>query len=1277
MEPLKRAAAAIVLQEALKDEGPQAVGDKLQELRQAIHSHISSLPARERPAARVRLNLLAEQIALEIVAGKILGGNIAESGGSGGDYMHDGPDDANDDAGGSAARDAERIERRKLAYEAAAAGSLSIIARVNALLTGATRRQCDVCTSDAVVCDSNTWCLKCPLCDKNAQLTYSLFPSISRYVMSPFDGLQVPKLLLPTEFVLNDGSSFINSMVLPEPIELAAPCDVCVERSKFSFSRWKAHLWEAKSSITVYTPGGTFSAARVTHVHCAEKNCTHSMPFPAAATPPTTINAPTLYVKLSLHASISTRLLNLYSEMNNSLKYGLPAEAVISHLAALGTSHTSIIPEERVRAALYATFVQDACIADLLHPTGILCLRCPTSSPRLPVKTTQAVTTEPPLNVSTVIVSSILECATTSNEVVSSVIPLGLDDGVELITLAMGAAQLSNLGTASIAQPLTKNSITELYEQRLVSFTLYSAPLRLYVDGILKLFVFGGSGGGDGINLGDKPINHPLSEVTCMIADWNSTLKKHPSSEGSATSCSGGNADFTASSEGEKSGSAASARKIQIYGSVLSACEHDAFYMCQGLPGGEQHVYHLNALLLVARSLGDVILISDISCQLMRTFARLAAEDPAFIYKFVEHLWPGKFSAATLTTAVGQDHAVFCTVVFTRIDEVIEEARVRVIIDALHCEGHLCSSLYGAPFKIGAGTGAPSIEALFSRLGPRGVNMRSMATSTEQTMLAATLLQFNATTALDAVRTSARRIIAVLDRLAEAVENFEIEMRTLDPLRPTDVELEIAAENNRVLAAAPNKPSGVAKAVHFLARATELVFSLRFCVATVAQGSTRSKNIDNVESKAIRDLFSTMTIPRNWPRPKYFTVSEAMGLLEAWDILTETARRKARPEIARANENADASIVRLVEALRGYYVEYKRLSSQISDGPGLKKAVTDRLQVQRSTVTKSIDRTLTALKTFSVNSKHRDLQIAVWPTPTKFCAAVNVAEVLPERFSLHIVGNGGPGIGRAVILKNRVARRTEDVTEARQNIARLPVNLDYAATALEHQARIAAALLRSPPSTEKELLTCIGVNYIFPSLNTTLDQPLATLPDSLLLRPHVLSPTGEAGLQLLISRNITAVARLRKDEASAKRLLAAVTLVPAGSIPSWDRRQVYATRYVSQLLEGTCTPEQFALHLTSFRGFPRGKAARRGVTLRSVDITGDDDDGEGVHEGAAGDDSNADDSDDDIIIVEDDDDDDDDDADEAAGRVEGSVEAGASVSATGGGDVEVGESAVD
>ena len=189
MEPLRKAAAAIALTDMFEEIGPRAVGTGLQELRRTLNDCISSLPPQDRNAAKEKIAGLANEFAFRIVAGALFGVD-RERGGN--DDCCDGPGPDNQGNDNDSTPDTELAERRRLAFEAVAAKPLSIFKRVHALLGGATRRQCDKCSTDAVVCDSNNWCLMCPLCDKGAQLANSSGPSFTRYVLSEFNGVQVP-----------------------------------------------------------------------------------------------------------------------------------------------------------------------------------------------------------------------------------------------------------------------------------------------------------------------------------------------------------------------------------------------------------------------------------------------------------------------------------------------------------------------------------------------------------------------------------------------------------------------------------------------------------------------------------------------------------------------------------------------------------------------------------------------------------------------------------------------------------------------------------------------------------------------------------------------------------------------------------------------------------------------------------------------------------------------------------------------------------------------------
>ena len=1269
VKALTQAAAVEALALSTAALGTQRVGEALRALRNEIDDVRASLS----PAGRTEFDraLIARATAYGIhVLRNITNPNgtdddIEDGGGGGGGGFDDGPSYYEN----YVPRDVKRIESRRIAFALESARALGLIERVLQLLLS--HIDCDNCTNKAVVYDSVSESSLCVQCDKRGQIAYSDSPSFTRWVLTLFHRVKVPTQLKPNEFVSESGDGTVSFNALPEPIKVAAICELCVHsNSNRTCSRWVADKCEDKCTITVFTPDGTFSAARAITLRCTGKKCTNTAPAGTFATIATS-GASLTYATVSLHTRISISLLDTYAQLNLVTKHGITAEAVVSHLSSMCTAGDSNPPEEAVRAALFAHFAHYACVKDELYPTRLVCLRCPSqaqpnASTTLPVEVRASHDT--PLAVGAVGVDTTMETVcevgndTAIGEAVSGV-------GTDLITEdEFGGGLATQDETLVINLPVPSsddvyNDTEELHLQ--INRDLRStAPCILFVDGNMKLFVYKGTGGGDGMILGDDQIVCSLTSINLILEYWRSLIERNPPPSGTSDSaCSGGDADFTASSEGDKSGS----RPLQLTGEVLAACPHDAYFTCLGLPKGEQHVYHLMVLLRLARSLGDVILFSDITCMLMRTFARLAANDPAFIFKIVEMMWPGEYSAAMLTTEKGADHAVFCKVVFIRVGGAIESARVRVIIDALHCEGHLCVWIYGAPFKVGAGTGAPSIESTFNRLGPRFVSLRKAATSTHDTLLNAQLQQWNAFLSLNAVVDSARHWLQTLDRRTAAEESFMAEMALLVP-RPTSAELGGVIAANQLLVDTPRKPVSVGKAFILANRATTLVFQLRSLIASITKRATRSNSDDDANNSTIQDFFSNTVIPLGFARPRFHSYNEATRLLELWEDRTATVLRKARPEIARDGELVDATILRLVSGLRVYFVEFKRLTSAIKGDAKAQQKVVNRLVIQRSTVVRGLDASLKSLSAYSARSLHKDLQSAVWPTVAIFCAGENVADVLPKRFAVQVPGIR-EDIGKAAVLSARLFRRREEVAMAEQVNNDLPGNLKYAASILELQAKLAAAFIRSPPATEEEILIKIGRNYIFPSSKKVGDQPLSTPRGSLLLGSHVLSPKGLAALLLLISRNTLSAARLRLDADGAERLLAAQILVPSDSQPSWDIRQIYATRYISQLLAGKCSPVQFASYVTTDRGHPRRRVKVK-VPVRSVDTVGDDEDG--VHEGVVDDESDADDSDD-VVVVEDDESDDDDDADDAAeGTGEATVESGG-VDMDNSGDNEGGE----
>ena len=1219
MKELLKAAAVEALVLLTADLGAEGVGQGLSAYREEIDRVRASLSPTERKEFVEALISRATAYGMHLVKNIIdpngtVDGTQPEDGGGGFDGGFDGPNiDEND-----APRDVKRIASRRIAFALESARALGLIERVLQLLSS--HPECDNCTSEAVVYDSVSESSLCVQCDKKSQLAYSNSPSFTRWVLTLFHHVKVPTQLKPNEFVSESGDGTVSFNALPEPINVAAPCELCrLSNSNRKCSRWVADKFADDCTITVFTPNGIFSAALVSQLRCTAKNCNNTALVETFGTIATS-GASLTYAKVSLHTRISILLLDLYAQLNLATKHGITAEAVLTHLSSMCTESDANPPEEAVRAALFAHFAHYACVNDELYPTSLVCLRCPSrahaGTGTVPVEVRVSHGTPSAVGAADPTLVTVSEVA-----VASTMLPVEVS--VHVAALITKLPVLSSHEGCSVEE----RSVEELCLQMKLDLRS-TAPYILFVDGNMKLFVYKNTGGGDGMSLGDDQIVLPLTSVNLILEYWRSLIDRNPPPSGTSdTACSGGDADFTASSEGAKSRS----KPLQLTGQVLGACPHDAFFMSVGLPKGEQHIYHLMVLLRLARSLGDVILFSDITCMLMRTFARLANNDPAFIFKIVEIMWPGEYSAAIFTTEKGADHAVFCNVVFTRVGGVIESARVRVIIDALHCEGHLCVWVYGATYKLGAGIGAPSIESTFNRLGPHFVSLRKAAISTHNTLLNAFLQQWNARQSRNAVPDSARHWLQTLDRQTAAEASYLAEMALLEP-KPTPEELASVIAANQSVVDTPRRPENVSRAVSLASRASLLVIELGALIASIAKKATRSSGgNDDLYHDTIKSFFSIAVLPRGFARAKLFTYNEATGLLVSWTKHARCLILKARPEKVRSGELIDATISRLVSGLRVYFFEYKRLNSAIDGDADAQKKLVNRLVIQRTAVVRAIDASLESLRAYSKSSLHKDLRSAVWPTARIFREAENVADVLPPCFAVAVSGIR-VDIGKAAVLSARLSRRGEEVIMAEQVISNLPGNLEYAAFMLELQAKLASAFIRSPPAIEDGILSKIGRNFIFPSTNG--DQPLSIPRGSLLLRPHVLSPMGEAALLLLISRNTSSATRLRRDAVGAKLLLAAQKLVPSNSQPAYDQRQIYATRLVSQLLAGKCTAALFASSVTTDRGYPRRRVKVK-ISVRSVDTVGDDE--HGVHEGIMDDKSDADDSDDEAVVESDDD----------------------------------------
>lgn len=84
---------------------------------------------------------------------------------------------------------------------------------------------------------------------------------------------------------------------------------------------------------------------------------------------------------------------------------------------------------------------------------------------------------------------------------------------------------------------------------------------------------------------------------------------------------------------------------------------------------------------------------------------------------------------------------------------------------------------------------------------------------------------------------------------------------------------------------------------------------------------------------------------------------------------------------------------------------------------------------------------------------------------------------------------------------------------------------------------------------------------------------------------------------------VNAAACFRREAVRAQRLADAAALIPTGAVPAYDARRVYAKRFVSQVLDGTCSAEEFYEYLTISRGYPHPTKRVKGGAAAAAEAT--------------------------------------------------------------------------
>jgi hypothetical protein len=604
----------------------------------------------------------------------------------------------------------------------------------------------------------------------------------------------------------------------------------------------------------------------------------------------------------------------------------------------------------------------------------------------------------------------------------------------------------------------------------------------------------------------------------------------------------------------------------------------------------------------------------------IRTLSRMAA-DPSFVFPLVELLWPGVFSSATLAVEATDDRAAVFRIKLVRTrDATTVCSLVRVVIDALHQEGHNCAAVNGVMYAPNAGVGAPVIEARFSCVSTRVGSFHNADVSTASTGIDAILRQLNSACNASAVRRCLARFINSVDRLAAALKAFhdECAARGLNRDDVGPLELFVAAERAAALPAAPPPQAAAIKLSDKLA----IFVSRAFAMLHSTIPSTRAARAQLTPADLETAYATIRPIPSGLPQPKVFTAAEAEDLCAKWVRAAGRALALARPSMRRAGEDADRCVDRIAAHLRRCHVDFRCLEAQRNANPSGSSAAA-RLIAQGGTIMRTAAESLRAAAAAASQSLRPGVKRFQWPPSARAFLGASIDDGLPAE--LVAPGVGEARIARAARLLQKSRRRDEDVRRARDDAARLGGNLLYAARALEADAGVAAGVLAHPPADEAAFPRDFTLAGVFaharavPPPPAAAAQPLTVQPP--LLANGAVAPAAAAALRHLIAHNLAAAARFRAAAACAERLAAAVRAVPTGAVPAWDRRQIYATRLVGDLLAGALAPADFAAEFVKDRGFSR--PMRQAAAVAAADAADDAaggaaDDADGGAAGAAG-----------------------------------------------------------
>lgn len=496
--------------------------------------------------------------------------------------------------------------------------------------------------------------------------------------------------------------------------------------------------------------------------------------------------------------------------------------------------------------------------------------------------------------------------------------------------------------------------------------------------------------------------------------------------------------------------------------------------------------------------------------------------------------------------------------------------------------------------------------------------MRNSSTSTQQSLLEGRLQKLNSDVFFRATLEAGRRLLVTLYRrhladiefrrqYEDAINNGNVKAGDV-----TNTELQIYATNLINNAAASADAASVEtmnkslKAGPFLHRVAAFValFEARF-MPLKQPHQTRSSVSSAEESQQLRELWRDLgPKPRQLKKPVSFTFYEFNGLLNDYKEVLYRLLNDARPELKLANESSLEFLGRIASYLRALHAKYHNLSGILRrDQTQVDKR---KLQEEKSAVVRAIAAVLESASAHAKLTSVKDVKDFRWPDAAAFCRAESPIDVLPPHLFYGRVFNSTNDrhIARLALLFAKAQRRMEDVTQARDAVYSLVPNFRHAIDTSKAFVSKAKEMLRRLHVYEDDVEGLLAHTGLLCSGPFSAQRPF--------VQDGRITPTVEACLLSLVMRSESFVAVASKLQAMAERLNNAAKLLLDEVVPIKDARQIYASRYLQQLLEGKLSPEEFAAKVTTGKEVPAPARVNRRVWFAGDGDEGSDD-GDVVH----------------------------------------------------------------